>query len=130
MSTRKLKPYFQASPVTVLMTVPLQQVMHKLDLTGRMTKWVLKLSEYEIDFQPQRTLQAQALLDFVAENTLLTSMEPKANAQDLDQKHAWVLRVDGSAGQQHQGVGFVHQNPDIRELAYTIKYEFTTGNES
>lgn len=47
---RKLKLYFQAHPVTVLTTVPLQQVMHKPDLTGRMTKWVLEVSEYEIDF--------------------------------------------------------------------------------
>lgn len=47
---RKLKLYFQAHPVTVLTTVPLHQVMHKADLTGRMTKWVLEVSEYEIDF--------------------------------------------------------------------------------
>lgn len=40
-STRKLKPYFQAHPVTILTTVRLWQVMHKTNLTGRMTKWVM-----------------------------------------------------------------------------------------
>lgn len=68
-------PYFQAHPIIVLITVPLWQVMHKSDLTGRMTKWVLELSEYEIDFQPLHAVQAQALADFVVENTMLTAME-------------------------------------------------------
>lgn len=76
------------------------------DLTGRMTKWIFELSEYEIDFQSQRTLQAQALADIVVENTLLSSVEPTAKTQDLDSKRACVLYFDGSAG-QHQGAGFV-----------------------
>lgn len=59
--------------------VPLRQVIHKPDLIERMTKWVLELSEYEIDFQPRRALQAQALVDFAVENTLLTSAKLKAN---------------------------------------------------
>lgn len=50
-SARKLKPDFQAHPVVVLTNVPLRQVMHKPDLTGRMTKWVLELSDYQISFQ-------------------------------------------------------------------------------
>lgn len=43
-----------------------------------MTKWVQELSEYEIDLQPHRVVQAQALADFDVENTLLSSMEPEA----------------------------------------------------
>lgn len=96
-SARELMPYFQAHPIIVLITVPLWQVMHKPDLTGRMTKWVLELSEYEIDFQPLDAVQAQALADFVVENAMLTAMEPETQAQALDQKHAWVLYINGSA---------------------------------
>lgn len=45
-SAHKLKPYFQVHPITVLTNVPFRQIMHKPDLTGRMTKWVLELSQY------------------------------------------------------------------------------------
>lgn len=51
---QKLKSYFQAHPVLTM--VPLWKVMHKPNLTGRMTKWVLELSEYKIDFQSRRTV--------------------------------------------------------------------------
>lgn len=61
--------------------MPFRHVMHKPDLTGRMTKWVLKLSEYEIDFQPRHAVQAQALAKFILDNTLITAMEPKTQAQ-------------------------------------------------
>lgn len=73
-TTRKLKPYFQAHLVTLLTTLPLWRVIHKPNLRGRMTKWLLELSEYEIDFHLPSTVQVQALVDFVVENTLLTAM--------------------------------------------------------
>lgn len=72
----------------MLTAEPRRQVMHKTDLIGRMTKWVLELSEYEIDFQPKRDLDAQALAYFVVENTLLTPVGLKATTQDLDPKCA------------------------------------------
>lgn len=51
-SIRKLKPYLQAHPIVVLTTMPfdLRQEIQKPDLKGRMTKWVLELSDYEVDF--------------------------------------------------------------------------------
>lgn len=77
---RKLKLYFQAHSITVLTNVPLRQVMDKPDLTGRMTKWVLELSEYEIDFQSRCSLQAEALANFIVENSLLSTIDPIAKA--------------------------------------------------
>lgn len=73
---RKLKSYFQAHLITMFTTVPLWHIMHKPDLIGRMTEWVLELSEYEIYFKPRRIVQAHELADFVVENTLLTAIEP------------------------------------------------------
>lgn len=79
MSAYKLKPYFRG-PIVILASVPLQQVMHKYNLTGRMTKWDLELSKYQIDFQSRRSLQAQVLADFVVENTLMIVVEPTTSS--------------------------------------------------
>lgn len=91
-SACKLKPYFQVHPVTVFTNVPLRQIMHKPDLTERTTMWVLDFSECQIDFQPRYSLQAQALVDFLVENTLLSVVKPVAMAQDLDLKKLGVVR--------------------------------------
>lgn len=60
-----------------------------------MTKWVLELREYQIDFQPRKTKQAQILADFRVENTLLSTIETVASLQELDPKKAWILYVEG-----------------------------------
>ncbi|RVX19371.1 Retrovirus-related Pol polyprotein from transposon 297 [Vitis vinifera] len=45
-ATQKLRPYFQAHPITVLTNQPLKNVLHKPDITGRMLRWAIELSEY------------------------------------------------------------------------------------
>ena len=47
----KLRPYFQAHQVTVLTNQPLKSILHKPDLLGRMMRWAIELSEYEIKYQ-------------------------------------------------------------------------------
>ncbi|KAL5740687.1 hypothetical protein ACOSP7_029569 [Xanthoceras sorbifolium] len=47
-SARRLRPYFQAHPITVLTNYPLRQVMQKLEASGRMIKWSVELSEFDL----------------------------------------------------------------------------------
>lgn len=89
---------------------------------------MLKLSEYEIDFRPQRAIQAQALADFMVENTLLTAIEPSTSVQTPDPNRTWVLYLDCSVRQQHQRAGFVLQSSDKQDFACALKYEFTANN--
>ena len=49
-AAQKLRPYFQAHPVVVLTDQPFRNILHKLDLTGRMLQWAIELSEYGIEF--------------------------------------------------------------------------------
>ncbi|MCI75478.1 maturase K, partial [Trifolium medium] len=38
-------------------------------MTGRMLKWSLELSEFEIHYENRRALKAQVLADFIVEMT-------------------------------------------------------------
>ncbi|XP_034673387.1 uncharacterized protein LOC117904737 [Vitis riparia] len=58
-AAQKLRPYFQAHPVVVLTDQPLFNILHKLDLTGRMLQWAIELSEYGIEFQPRLSMKGQ-----------------------------------------------------------------------
>ena len=56
-TAQKLRPYFQAHPITVLTNQPLRNVLHKPDIMGRMLRWAIELSEYGIDYQPRLSLK-------------------------------------------------------------------------
>ena len=64
---QKLHPYFQAHPVVVLTDLPLQGTIHKPDLSGRMARWAMELSEYGIQYKTRLSKKGQVLADFLAE---------------------------------------------------------------
>ena len=66
-AAQKLRPYFQAHPVVVLTDLPLQGIIHKPDLSGRMARWAMELSEYDIQYKPRLSKKGQVLADFLAE---------------------------------------------------------------
>lgn len=68
-SARLLKPYFHSHRIIVKSDHPVRQVHHKPELTGRMIAWLVELSEFNIKFEPQRPVKAQALADFLADIT-------------------------------------------------------------
>ena len=88
-TAQKLRPYFQAHPITVLTNQPLRNVLHKPDITGRMLRWAIELSEYVIDCHPKLSLKRQDMADFIAEL-------PKGRAPDKESTPDdwWSLHVD------------------------------------
>ena len=64
-TAQKLRPYFQAHPVIVLIDQPFRNILHKPDLTGRMLQWAIELSEFGIEFQPRLSMKGQVMADFV-----------------------------------------------------------------
>ena len=68
-ASRKLKHYFQAHVINVMMDHPLKKAMNKLEAAGRLIQWAVELSEFNIKYRPRHTIKAQALADFIAEFT-------------------------------------------------------------
>ena len=66
-AARKLRPYFQAHPVMVLTDLPLRGTIHKPDLSERMARRAMELSEYGIQYKPRLSKKGQVLADFLAE---------------------------------------------------------------
>lgn len=42
------------------------QTLHKPDILGRLTKWAIEVSEYDITFILTKAIKAQASVDFIA----------------------------------------------------------------
>ena len=96
-AAKKLRPYFQAHPIVVLTDLPLRSTIHKPDLSGRMARWVIELSEYGIRYRPRLSKKGQVLVDFIVEL-------PQSEAHP-DNSHWWILNIDGASKQTRGGGG-------------------------
>ena len=92
-AARKLRPYFQAHTIEVPTEYLMKQVLHKPETSGRLIKWVIELSEFDIRYKPKTVIKWQVLADFVME---FTSAEPVENTQASTDLPIWKLSVDGA----------------------------------
>ena len=53
--------------------------MNKLEVVGRIIQWVVEFSEFDVQYKPKEEINAQVLVDFIAEVT------PASSKQDEDQ---------------------------------------------
>ncbi|GJW07474.1 reverse transcriptase domain-containing protein [Tanacetum coccineum] len=66
-ATRRLRRYFQAHPVVVIMDQPIKQILSRSENTRRMLKWKFELEEFDITYRPRTSIRGQILADFIAE---------------------------------------------------------------
>ena len=74
-TSRKLRPYFQAHTVEVPIEYPMKQILHKPKTSGRLMKWAIELSEFDIRYKPRTAVKGQILADFIIEFTPTQSTE-------------------------------------------------------
>ena len=86
---------------------PLKKTMNKLEAAGRLIQWTVKLSEFDVRYQPRNVIKAQARADFIAEFT-----PSHDNLDEMEGSKPWVIYVDGSSTQQAEGIGVVLQSPE------------------
>ena len=65
-TARKLKPYFQAYTMIVLIDKPLRRAMSNLEAGGRVALWAIELSEFNIQYRPCNVVKGQVVANFIA----------------------------------------------------------------
>ncbi|XP_077232629.1 uncharacterized protein LOC143869981 [Tasmannia lanceolata] len=109
MAARKLRLYFQAHTIKVLTGQPLRQILHRPDTSGRLVKWAVELSEFDIKYLPRPAIKAQVLADFITECTVPDSdpgseaappleAEPVIQEQQEQQVEAEAVSLPGLEG--------------------------------
>ncbi|MDQ4222781.1 hypothetical protein RBK84_00100, partial [Pseudomonas aeruginosa] len=61
---------------------PLRQILHRLKTSGRLLKWSIELSQYEITYHPKVAIKGQVLADFISEFT------PPLEGEDVIERQA------------------------------------------
>ena len=124
-AARKLRPYFQAHTIEVPTEYPMKQVLHKPETSGRLMKWAIELSEFDIRYRPKITIKGQVLADFVME---FTSAETAKDTQTTTDFSAWKLSVDGASNAQGSGAGLILTSPEGIDIEYALRFGFHTSN--
>ncbi|XP_024156032.1 uncharacterized protein LOC112164019 [Rosa chinensis] len=112
-------------------------------------KWVLALSEFLLQYIPQKAVKGQAIVDFLAHHPMLDvptvrDLEVAAEAvsrpdlaclpeyamlyQSTVSLQPWVLYFDGSRTDTLAGVGVVLENPAGDRFSYSFQLEFRCTN--
>ncbi|XP_058075961.1 uncharacterized protein LOC131224683 [Magnolia sinica] len=137
-SARRLRPYFQAHSVVVLTNSPLKQVLQKPEVSGRLTKWVIELGEFDIQFRPKTTFKGQVVANFIVEFTtpsieeISIEVEMTLPIPPSDQKAmpepGWVLNIDGSSNAKRAGAKIVLIALDSTSIQHAIRLSFKASN--
>ncbi|KAK4848380.1 hypothetical protein QYF36_012250 [Acer negundo] len=133
-TTRKLRPYFQCHSIKVLTTYPLKNILHKPELSGRLTKWAVELNEHDISFHPRSAMKSQVLADFIADFTPCENLKAEKELVALTDDTIvgkWTLSVDGSSNIKGSGLGLVLKSPQGDIMEQSIHCGFcATNNEA
>ena len=93
----------------------MKQILHKPETSGRLIKWAIELSEFDIRYKSRTVVKGQILAYFIMEFTPAQSTEATQLAPDLS---IWRLSVDGAAIAQGSGAGLILTSPDGIDMEY------------
>ena len=122
-SARRLRHYFHNFTVVVMTNLPIQKVLQKPDVAGRMVRWAVELSEFDIQYEPRGSIKGQVYADFVAE--LSAGGEQEVEVEVGSQ---WLLSVDGSSNQQGSGAGIVLEGANGVLIEQALRFAFKASN--
>ncbi|KAK1667043.1 hypothetical protein QYE76_055202 [Lolium multiflorum] len=115
--SQKLRHYFQEHPMAVVSKTPLSTIINNSDATGRVAKWGIKLSAFDINYKARSSIKSQVLADIFVDWT-----EAPEGTQ------AWVMHFDGSKQHQGSGAGVTMKSPTGEDLQYVLQIHFEATN--
>ncbi|KAL0429035.1 UNVERIFIED_CONTAM: hypothetical protein Sradi_0529500 [Sesamum radiatum] len=118
-SCPKVEAIFPITSCGRLTNHPLKKILANPNISGRMVKWSIELSEHGIEYQTRPAIKAQPLADFISEMT---------GAENRQITEWWKIFVDGSATSQGSGAGVIIETPQGDRLQYAIKFNFAASN--
>jgi len=121
-SAWRLRHYFQNHSVKVMTNLPIRYILQKPDISGRLVKWAIELSEYGIQYESRGPIKAQFLVDFLVE----LSEPPVADRRVKE--ISWILSVDGASNLRGSGAGIVLEGPEGVLIEQSLRFAFKASN--
>lgn len=114
--------------------------MHKPESSGRLLKWTVELSQFDIEFKPCGPIKGQALADFILEfppqsegNDWAIIGAPEATVSEAKKENSaswWELYVDGASNKEGVGAGIELVTPEGRKIQSAVHFAFEATNNA
>ena len=108
--------------MTVMMSLPLDEVIQNQDAMGRTMKWALELMGQGITYASRTAIKSQVLADFVVEWTEV-QMPPVV----IDQEYQ-TMYFDRSLMKKGTSAGLVFVSPLSVRMQYAVRLHFPASN--
>nr|GEU91096.1 reverse transcriptase domain-containing protein [Tanacetum cinerariifolium] len=133
--SRRLRRYFEAHPIKVIIDQPLKQILNKAQASWNLTKYSVELGAYNIAYEPRSAMKGHVLADFLSEAPVGTPTEEffqlTAKLPNKDDMERWTLFTDGASNSKGSRVGLVLIGPSGVEFTYALRLNFaSTNNEA
>ncbi|KAL5551045.1 hypothetical protein UlMin_001221 [Ulmus minor] len=116
-------------PETRYPEAPLRQILQNPECSGRLAKWAIELSKFDIEYKPRTSIKGQAMADFISEFTRLDLVLTRENSgEDSWTNPVWKLFVDESTNQEGSGIGIVLESPKQEKVLKALRLEFLVSN--
>ncbi|XP_068486877.1 uncharacterized protein [Phaseolus vulgaris] len=102
--------------------LPIHKLLQKPNVAGRMVRWAVELSEFDIQYETKGSIKGQVYADFVAE------LSPGGDSQEVELGSQWMLLVDGSSNQQGSGAGIILEGPNRVLIEQALRFAFKVSN--
>jgi hypothetical protein len=79
----------------------IRHVLQQPILSGRIRKWAYALIEYDLAYEPLKSMKCQVVVDFIIGHSIDQNSNESCNLVSI---HQWKLFFDGSACRQCQHV--------------------------
>ncbi|XP_071700154.1 uncharacterized protein [Rutidosis leptorrhynchoides] len=127
-TARKLRRYFQAHPIQVFTDQPIKHVLTRLEISGKMAKWAIELSEHKITFLPRHSVRGQVIVDLLVELPSDMIKQGETTITRRETHEFWELYTDGASSEEGADIGLLLVSPNGEEIIYAIRLKFAASN--
>ena len=134
-ATRKLKHYVLAHKVLLIARIdPLKYLMETPVQDGKIAKWVLLLSEYDIKYVTQKFVKGRAIANHLAQCLLEAAEEIQGDFPDKDimeiDVESWKMYFNGATNQNGSGNGVLLISPKGTHILFSGRLNFPATNNA
>ncbi|KAG8503449.1 hypothetical protein CXB51_001421 [Gossypium anomalum] len=135
-TTRRLRQYMLYHTTWLISKLdPLKYMMESTALNGRMARWQILLSEFDIVYISQKAIKGSAVADFLASRAL-EDYEPlnfdfpneELMCIAMTEDSLWRLNFDEASNAVGNGIGAVLVSPNGDHYPFTCKLDFDCTN--
>lgn len=129
----KIVPLYAISQDRLIANIdPLKYLLSKTTLNGRLAKWVMVLSEFDIEYVDWKSIKGQVIANQLAESPLQDDHLIEVEFIDSEivnvEAKTWQLYFDGSYTQHGSGEGILLITPQGSTIPKSYKLLFPCTN--